>query len=205
MSYDGHMSNQLEIRRYTLGELDTNCYITWCPQTYQAVVIDPADSGDFISQTLLDLQLQLTGIILTHAHFDHCLGLLELKLNFPVPTFLHPADTQLLTTATRSAQHWLKRQVDPVPVADTQMSDGTHISVGQQTLTVLHTPGHTPGSVALISQHAIFSGDTWFKDGVGSTQHRYSSKRDLFKSLENLRSAAKGKLVYPGHGEEFWG
>jgi glyoxylase-like metal-dependent hydrolase (beta-lactamase superfamily II) len=199
------MSGELEIRSYTLGDLATNCYIAWCPKTYQAVVIDPADSGDFISQTLLDLQLELTGIVLTHAHFDHCLGLLELKLNFNVPVFMHPADLPLLKTATDSAQHWLKRNVDPVPLADAEVVGGSTLAVGHQHLTVVHAPGHTPGSIALFNAQAVFSGDTWFKDGVGSTQHRYSSRRDLFKSLVELRKIAKGKKVYPGHGEEFWG
>lgn len=197
------MSEPIEIRRYTLGELETNCYLAWCPETLEALIIDPADSGDFITEQILELHLTPVGIILTHAHFDHCLGLLELQLNFSVPTFLHEADVPLLKKAADSAQHWLKRGVDPIPPATTILKGDEVIEFGHQRLEVLHTPGHTPGCIALFDDHVVFTGDTLFSNGVGSTQHRYSSPRQLHKSLELLREKAKGKTAYPGHGEMF--
>lgn len=205
MSYDVIMSESSEVRSYTLGDLDTNCYLIWCPKTFETLIIDPADSGDFISQQILELQLTPVGIILTHGHFDHCLGLLELKLNFQIPIMIHQADTPLLAKAAGSAQHWLKRSVDPIPPADALIKDGDTLGFGNQTLQILHTPGHTPGSICLFDDHVVFSGDTWFKDGVGSTDHAYSSPRQLHKSLELLRAQADGRLVYPGHGEAFFG
>lgn len=197
------MSEPLEIHTYTLGDLETNCHVVWCPRTYEALIIDPADSGDFISQEILDLKLNPVGIILTHGHFDHALGLLELKLNFQLPIMIHKADETLLGKAAASAQHWLKREVDPIPPADTFLEDGQKIVFGDQMLEVLHTPGHTPGSIVFFNHQIIFTGDTIFKDGVGSTRHAYSSSRALHKSLEKIRELGRGKTAYAGHGEMF--
>src|SRR3989344_2226342 len=171
-----------EILKLTLGELDTNCYLVWCPTTFETLIIDPADSGDFITETLLSRQLHPVAIILTHGHFDHVLGLLELKLNFPVPIMMAKTDQFLLAQAARSAHHWLKHPVDPVPPADSFLKDGQKITFGHSMLTVMATPGHTPGSVCLHNDDFILTGDTLFKDGVGRTDFHYSKPLQLAQS-----------------------
>ena len=82
----------LKIEILVLGELQTNCYLVFDEKSRQALIIDPADSGDTINQTLLDLQLKPHAIILTHGHFDHVLGLLEVKLAWNIPIYAHSAD-----------------------------------------------------------------------------------------------------------------
>lgn len=213
------MSRSLEYTTLNLGELQTNCYITWCPQTRTALVIDPADSGDTISQFILENQLELTAIVLTHGHFDHCLGLLELSLNFTVPIYMHPKDLFLVKQAAESAEHWLKHSVDPVPLPTDELHEGAEIGFGNCSLTVLETPGHTPGSVSLYQKPVkaveniagnlysiapiIFSGDTLFRDGFGRTDFRYSSVLQLHDSLERLKQLSPDSLVLSGHGEPF--
>ncbi len=197
--------NNLQIKQYSLGALDTNCYIVWCEETLECVVIDPADAGDFISEEILQLGLKPSSIIFTHGHFDHVLGSLEVRLNFDLPVFMHPADTDLLKNAQKSAEYWLKRQVDP-PVQKTKpISEGTTLQVGNSTLEIYESPGHTPGSIVLFAnepQPILFTGDTLFKNGVGRTDFKYSSPRGLYKSLEKLFTTFPGNTVcYPGHGE----
>lgn len=207
----------LETKILTLGELQTNCYLTWCSETQKAVVIDPADSGEVISEQILELQLELEGIILTHGHFDHCLGLLALALNFPVPIYLHPTDNSLLARAQKSGEFWLKHPVDPVPPATATLKDGQIITFGKCSLQVLETPGHTPGSVCLYSkpekyvkndayknsseEPILFSGDTIFMDTIGRTDLRYSNKKNLFASLQKLKELPSNTLLLSGHGE----
>ncbi|GIK83438.1 MAG: MBL fold hydrolase [Patescibacteria group bacterium] len=197
--------NNLQVETLTIGQLETNCYIAYCKQTNECIVIDPADSGDFITQTILDLKLTPLCILFTHAHFDHVLGSLELKLNFDIPIFMNQKDTQLLKKAQSSGKYWLKQEVDPVPQETKPLSEGSLIQIGKSSLVVYETPGHTPGSIVLFAnepQPLLFTGDTLFKAGVGRTDFEYSSPRDLQKSIQKLFATLPPETIcYPGHGE----
>jgi hydroxyacylglutathione hydrolase len=191
----------LQVETLTLGELATNCYIAWCPRTLQAVIIDPADSGDFISERILALQVQPIAILLTHGHFDHVLGLLEVKLNFEVPIYLHPADNTLLANVRASTQHWLHRDPGPIPIADATLKANQRLKIGNESLEVMLTPGHTPGSVCFYNKELIFTGDTLFADGVGRTDFAYSNPSELKKSLQKIVALPAHLPIYPGHGD----
>ncbi len=195
----------MQIETFKLGQLDTNCYLVWCEKTQSAIVIDPADEGGFISEKILELDLKPTAIILTHGHFDHILGLLELKLNFAqTPIMIHKADLFLVESVQKRAQHWLKMKVDPAPKPDKFLKDGEKIKFGQETLTVLHTPGHTLGSVCLYNNQVMFTGDTLFADGaIGRTDLSYSSPKKMQRSLMRIKELPGSRQMYAGHGASF--
>lgn len=210
--------SKLQIETLTLGELDANCYIAWCEETLQAVIIDPADAGESIAERIVALQLEPRAILLTHAHFDHVLGTLALQLSFDIPVYLNNADNFLLEGAQKSAEHWLKHTVDPVPPANYSLDENQIITVGNCELQVLQTPGHTPGSCSFFWEStqksdrlsftfaepsALFVGDLIFQNGIGSTDHRYSKKNDLFTSIQKIRDLGQTR-VYAGHGEAFF-
>lgn len=197
--------SDLIIKSYTLGELATNCYLIWDKKTLEAVIIDPADSGDLLSEEILANNLKLEKILLTHGHFDHILGLLEIKLNFPeVPIYLHEADQFLIKDAKKSAMHWLKRVVDPVPKPDLELVPGQTISCGSHQFSILALPGHTPGSIGFYSheQQLLFSGDTLFKNAVGRTDFSYSDHNLLKQSLKTLFQLPTNTVVLAGHGDQ---
>lgn len=199
------MDNSLEVTTLTLGALDTNCYIVSDPETDECVIIDPADSGDFISETILSKKVKPSAIILTHGHFDHVLGSLELHLNFDLPVYMHPKDSFLLQNAQKSAKHWVGLDVDP-PVQSTKpLHEGNSFFVGSHELLVFESPGHTPGSILLFvdeEQPLLFTGDTLFKQGVGRTDFSYASPIKLQASLKKIFSLFPDQAIcYPGHGE----
>lgn len=195
--------SELHYTSFTLGELATNCILLWDDSTNETVIIDPAASGDFIVQEVLNRQLTPTAIWLTHGHFDHVLGLLEVATAFDLPIWLHQADTFLLAQAAASAQHWLHITPDPVPPATHFWQEGDQLWVGNHQCTVLHTPGHTPGSVSVYSEtnDVLVSGDTLFKGTIGRTDFSYSDPKQMQKSLKKLLALPPATLVLPGHGE----
>lgn len=192
--------NNLHVDQLVLGELNTNCYILSHDQTQKCLIIDPADSGETINQWLLEQQLTPLGIILTHGHFDHVLATLEVKTAWNIPVYLHQDDNFLLTKAQASARHWLGRMVDPIPPADKDLSSSSHLQIEVFNLTVVPTPGHTPGSVCISTTAGLFTGDTIFADCVGRTDFSYSDPNQLLVSLRELNQLDPQVTIFPGHG-----
>lgn len=194
-----------EVLTLNLGELDSNCYLVSCPNTQETIIIDPGDDGSFISEKILELKLKPLCVVFTHGHFDHVLGSLELRLNFDLPIFLHKNDDFLIKDAQKSAIYWLKKQeVAPVPSDVSFINEGKILEFGNCQLEVIETPGHTPGSISLVSKgkkSIIFTGDTLFKNAVGRTDFKYSRPLELEKSLQKLFSYPKETICFPGHGE----
>jgi hydroxyacylglutathione hydrolase len=195
----------LEIKVLTLGALNTNCYIIWDKETLDAWIIDPADEGNLISEEVIREELNVKKIILTHGHFDHILGLLEVKLNFPTaPIYCHKDDLFLVKTGQSRALHWFKRQIDPVPLPDVFYQDGDTIELGNNMFSITHTPGHTPGSIVLYckDEELLISGDTLFKQAIGRTDFKYSNHQDIIDSLQKILKLPKDTKVISGHGPE---
>jgi glyoxylase-like metal-dependent hydrolase (beta-lactamase superfamily II) len=193
--------SQLQIVTLVLGDLDTNCYLVFDDRSRAALIIDPADSGETINQAILDLQLKPQAIVLTHGHFDHVLGLLEVKLAWNIPIYMNSADLFLLKDTPKSARYWLKRSVDPTPPPDIFLDDLQELKISNFKLKILHTSGHTPGSICLYNDEVIFTGDTLFKDAIGRTDFKYSDPQKMQKSLAKIFQLDKNLTVYPGHGE----
>lgn len=202
-----HTYPNFVVQSFCLGQLDTNCHFIWCRETLECIIIDPADEGTFICEEILARQLKPVAIVLTHGHFDHVLGTLEVMLAFNLPVYLNQADAELLAGAPASAKHWLGAVVDPVPTQTQQLSTGDRLSFGNCSLEVLETPGHTKGSVCLFApdpeEPVLFTGDTIFEVGVGRTDFSYSNKTKLKQSLALLADYPDNTRCYAGHGADF--
>ncbi len=190
------------VEKLVVGSLQTNCYLCWDEETTNLVIIDPGDDGDFIIQKILSLDLKPQLIIATHGHFDHVLAVTELRLAFKIPFLLHKKDLFLYQRASKTNTFFTKTKSDPVLPVDRFIKEGDKLSVGRLALDVRETPGHTPGSISLLSKGIVFSGDTIFSQGIGRTDYSYSSKTDLDLSIKKLLRLSPETIIYPGHGKE---
>ncbi len=181
-----------------LGPLQTNCYIVY-GKNGKAAVIDPAYSADEIERVLAEKSLILDKILLTHAHFDHIMAAEELRKN-GAKLYVHKDDDRMLHDPSLNCMlEFMGRTID-FARTDVLLDDGDVIDIGDERLTVIHTPGHTKGSVCYMSDEYIFSGDTLFCGSVGRCDLYGGSYDTLMLSLKKLNRFEKDYIVFPGHG-----
>jgi len=175
----------MEMKHFVVGPLLTNCYLL--VSNGEAAVIDPGGGAKAILKEIEESGAKLKFIILTHGHWDHTLSALKIKKETGAKILLHEAEKEFVK-----------------PKVDEFLKDGDKIKIGDSLLKVIHTPGHTKGSICLLGENEIFTGDTIFKDGYGRTDLKGGSQEDLEDSLKKLKKFLKPEVkVYPGHGETF--
>lgn len=176
---------------FELGMLKTNCYLLENEHTRRAVVIDPGDSASTIIQFLSMHALELDAIFLTHGHFDHTGGLRGLHAATNARVYLHPDDEHLDSHLSR----------ENLIVTD-HFADGQDVTQAGMTFHVLSTPGHSPGSVCLLVDELLFSGDTLFAGTCGRTDLAGGDYEKMMSSLRRLAALPGNYTLLPGHGEE---
>jgi glyoxylase-like metal-dependent hydrolase (beta-lactamase superfamily II) len=187
------------IEQLTLGPIQANCFILGCGATRHAAVIDPGDEADKILMALAKLSLKVTHIINTHGHFDHVGANRRIKTTTGAELLIHGLDAPMLSHLSESAAAWGLRAEDS-PKPDRELCDGDTVSFGQITLQVIHTPGHTPGGIALYTDGSVFVGDTLFAGSIGRTDFPGGDHGTLIASIQKkLFALADDVKVYPGH------
>lgn len=192
----------MKVHKTAAGILQANCYICWCEATNQAVIIDPGGDAQRLSGWLKMNQLELVHIILTHFHFDHTQGALDLRAQTGALIALHRDDAPLLEEQPALFRGFAGNALPSIE-ADVLLDDDNYIAFGQETLQVIATPGHSPGSICLYHRElgVVFSGDTLFRDGVGRTDFPGGDSTILFNSIRSkLFCLPDETVVYPGHG-----
>lgn len=194
------------IERIAVGMLEANCYLVTCPRTRETLVIDPGTEPERILSRLRERQLRVVSIVHTHGHFDHISGTEAVLagLPAPVPVAASPKDAYLYTREARAfgapyGYALPERMVAP----DVDLSDGDELRTGDVTLRVIETPGHTPGSLSLVSSNLlVLSGDTLFRRGIGRTDLPGGDEDAIYESIvTRLYTLPPAMLVYPGHGD----
>lgn len=199
---DGRAQMSLTIfDHFEVGPLACNCYIVGDPVTRDAIVIDPGGDADTLATALRAKDLRVTAIVATHAHFDHLLAAESLRALTGAPFYLHDDDRPLLDWYEESGRMFLGLELGRPPAIDTPASEGDVLTAGTVELHVIHTPGHSPGSITLTAADAIFSGDTLFAGSVGRSDLPGGDTRTLLGVIrEKLFSFGEETRVYPGHG-----
>lgn len=190
----------MKIKNLVLGPLGTNCYILGCNETKEAVIIDPADEPDIILSELEKESWQAKYILLTHAHLDHIGALADIKNATGATILMHPRERIVLNGVEMQAM-MLGLKAPQVPSVEKFVNDGDKISFGNLQLTVLETPGHTPGGVSFLAPNCVFVGDVLFAGSVGRTDLPGASHEILMHSIcEKLLVLSEDTVVYSGHG-----
>jgi len=190
----------LIIETLPVGNLEANCYIIGCTGTRQAAVVDPGDEAGRILDKLKKLDLKLSVIILTHGHADHIGAVGELKEASGAQVMIQTGDGDMLTRPSLNLSAWLGGAIAFKP-ADRLLEDGDFIKVGNLTLEVLHTPGHTPGGICLKVGNDLFTGDTLFAQSIGRSDFPGGNHKTLIHSIKTkLLTLPEETVIYPGHG-----
>jgi len=188
---------KLELQSFTMGDMGNNCYLLYDDKVKEAVLIDVANPYLEIKRFLRRRGLTLKYILLTHGHFDHIWGL----NGFDVPFYVHPKDEEFLTDPRVNASLFCGAPVT-VSKNPSLLEDGMSIDFCGCGIEVIHTPGHTPGSVCFKAGDRLFSGDTLFYHSVGRTDIPLASHREIIDSINNkLMVLDPATKVYPGHGQ----
>jgi hydroxyacylglutathione hydrolase len=187
--------------RRVVGPLQCNCYVIGDPQTKEAVVIDPGGDEEALAEVLVARRLRVVGIVATHAHFDHIVAAEHLRRATGAPFYLHDADVPLLDWMQTSGRIFLGVELPPPPDVDVRPTEGDVIQAGALRLEVLHTPGHSPGSISLVTDEAVFSGDTLFAGSIGRTDLPGGDTQQLLGTITHKLFGFEDHLpVHPGHG-----
>jgi glyoxylase-like metal-dependent hydrolase (beta-lactamase superfamily II) len=183
----------LLIETFAVGSLATNCYIVNSQHNKEAIIIDPGLDFPAEAQQIFDYiiqgNLKIKLIVNTHGHQDHVNGDAIFQEKYNVPIYIHKYDAP-------SIEHLQTSKLPPTVL----LEEGSLITFDNETLKVMHTPGHSRGSICLVGEQLVFSGDTLFAGGIGRTDFPGGSSRDMQLSLEKLMRLPDNLLVYPGHG-----
>jgi glyoxylase-like metal-dependent hydrolase (beta-lactamase superfamily II) len=194
----------MKIRVFAVSPFQTNCFLVSCPETKEAVLIDPGDDAEALAGAVRDAGVTLKALWATHAHIDHVAAAEPLKKIFGVPFLLHRDDLFWIERLeTQAATFGLP--MPPRPKPDTFIREGEHLQVGTLDFEVLHVPGHAPGHVAFHAarEKRCFVGDVLFAGGIGRTDFPGCSHKALLDSIRlKLFPLGDSVICHSGHGPE---
>ena len=183
----------------SVGMMPTNCYLVWDNISKEAVVIDPADEAKRIKAWIEKEGLDLKAILLTHGHFDHIYAVDEIREAYGVDVYAHEKEQEILINKDMNCSPMIRRLIETK--ADVLVKDGEELQFGCLKLKVIHTPGHTHGSVCyyFYENDVLFSGDTMFCRSVGRDDLPTGNFSDLRNSMRKLLLLPEEIIVFPGH------
>ncbi len=192
----------LIIKKLVVGSLSANCYVVGSEATGEGMVIDPGGNAQDIVNAIIDSGLDIKIIVLTHGHSDHIAALYDIQDRTGAEVAIHAEDADFLHGRGSFSTMFGISYKTPEP-PDRLLREGDVIDIGSLQFSVLHTPGHTPGSICLLTGDKVFTGDTLFYRGIGTTLMPGSSRRQLIDSIHaKLMVLPDSTIIYPGHGRE---
>ncbi len=188
------------IKTYEAGPFDANNYLVIGKDSREAALIDCSEYKQEIIDEVNRNNLDVKYILITHGHFDHVLGINEMKKALDAEVIV-PAEDLILIENINVHARFFGQEIINIPVHDKTYKECKRLKIGKHTITIIKTPGHTEGGVSLLIGKNLFSGDTLFKDGFGRTDLYGGNSAKLIDSIANkLFKLHESTVVYPGHG-----
>lgn len=196
------MRNDLDIKKFSLGRLQANCYIVSAKGSHECVMIDPGNFAFEIESYLVDNDFSLKYILITHGHFDHIGGVDYFRDRFGAKVCVSIDDAAMLTNPAMNLSEFGFEKIISKD-ADILLMDGDNLSFGGDIIiTTIYTPGHTPGGVCYKIEDICFTGDTLFKESIGRTDLPGGDFNEIINSIKNkLFMLPDTTLIFPGHGD----
>ena len=189
----------LKVKNIISGQFEVNCYLVYDVTTKAAIIIDPGEDDKSVIKEIESLALKPELLINTHGHFDHILSDDIIRKKYNIPLAIHKDDVVFLSDINKNASYIIGKSVkinNPEIIFEKEQSYQTSFCK----YSILNTPGHTPGSVCVLIDNDLFSGDTLFAGSIGRTDFPCSSPSAMKQSLQKIKQLDKNMQVYPGHG-----
>ncbi len=187
------------IKNFIKGLLHNNNYVLIDEITKEAILIDCTKSDDDIMEYIISQNAKLKYILLTHGHYDHIMGLTYYKNKYDIDFWIHKDDAILIENLKSFTR--LKDPITDTPKINNTFDETKIFNLGNKEIKVIHTPGHSKGSVCFLIDNFLFSGDTMFYETHGRTDLYGGNYNEILQSLKTLLKLPKNTIVYPGHGE----
>jgi hydroxyacylglutathione hydrolase len=186
----------IKLKIFELGPLHVNCYLMYSVETKHAILIDAPEGVGQVVEFIEKERLAVECVLITHGHFDHISGLTDLHY----PFYVHSEDAPALKDSRKNGSAYFSHPV-VILQAPGLLDENTLFSFEGRPFKFLHTPGHTPGSVSILYESWLFSGDTIFFDSIGRTDVPLGNQEHLIASIkEKILTLPGDTIIYPGHG-----
>jgi len=190
----------LTVYTITVGSFAMNCYILSQPTSAEAVLIDPGAEAGRLIDFITEKKLLPKFIINTHCHIDHTAEVSVIQQHFSIPFYIHKSEKKMLDSLKQQGEYF-GITVAEKPAVTRFLEDEDTLELSGEELKIIHTPGHSPGGIAIKTSAGLFVGDTLFRDSIGRTDLPGGSYEDLIETIkEKLLTLDDTLPVYPGHG-----
>jgi len=188
----------IKVKKVVSGGLKENCYLVYNSESLQVAIVDPGEDGEKVICEIKTHKLKPELLVNTHGHYDHTFSNEQICHEFKIPLAIHKDELEILIDSKKSLS--LVNSLRTIKKPEILFEDNQKMKLSFTTFIVLHTPGHTKGSICLLFDEFLITGDTLFAGTIGRTDLKSGSHEEILKSISKIKKMIPSLIIYPGHG-----